>query len=417
MSPLRLLRLVLALAAVLAAGAGCATAERAAPPAPLLLISLDGFRWDYCDLYPEAAPHLRRLRAEGVSARSLIPPFPSNTFPGHYTIVTGLRPVHHGMINNTMYDPEAGRFFRYHQPASNQDARWWGGEPIWNTAARQGRAAATSFWPGSEAAVGGRRPAFWKPYNYSIPFEERLDELAGWLALPAEQRPAVVTFYLEETNSAGHEFGPDSPELAAAVKLIDARVGAIRERLEREGRACNLVIVSDHGMTPVSLERVIVLDDYLDLSTVQVDFEGSVAGLRPLAGSAAELVAAFAKLPPEQARAYAAADLPAHFHLGGGSPRIPPVWIVPAEGWQVLRRAVLAQAPSRRPVRADHGYDPAFPSMHGILVAHGPAFRTGGTAVEPVESIHIYNLLCAALGLEPAPNDGDDRLVRQMLAR
>jgi len=416
MSPPRLFRLVFVLAAVLVVSAGCATAQRTAPPAPLLLISLDGFRWDYCDLYPEATPHLRRLREEGVSARGLIPPFPSNTFPGHYTIVTGLRPAHHGMINNTMYDAEEKRFFRYNQAASSQDGRWWGGEPIWNTALRQGRVAASYFWPGSEAPVGGRRPTFWKPYNYSIPFQTRLDEVADWLALPAGQRPAVITFYLEETNSVGHEFGPDSPELAAAVQLIDARVGALRERLEREGLACNFVIVSDHGMTPVSLERVVVLDDYLDLADVQVDFDGSVAGLRPLTGSADDLLAAFAKLPPEQARAYAAADLPAHFHLGVDSPRIPPVWIVPTEGWQVLRRAVLAQAPSRKPVRADHGYDPALPSMHGILIAHGPAFRTGGVVIAPVESIHIYNLLCAALGLEPAPNDGDDRLVRQMLA-
>ena len=72
------------------------------------------------------------------------------------------------------------------------------------------------------------------------------------------------------------------------------------------------------------------------------------------------------------------------------------------------------------PVRANfhkgqHGYDPAYPSMHGILIASGPSFRAGGLVVDSVENVHVYNLMCAALGLKPAPNDGDDRLVKALL--
>ena len=258
----------------------------AGEPPPLVLLSLDAFRWDYCALHPAETPNLRRLVSEGVTARALIPVFPTNTFPNHYTIVTGLYPSHHGIINNQFFDPASGTFFRYNQSASARDPAWWGGEPIWITAAKQGRASACSFWPGSEAAIGGLRPTYWKPYNYNgISFEKRLEELIAWLRLPAARRPAVVTFYLEETNTAGHRYGPGSPQLIAAIKLLDGRVGALAARLRAEGITPNLVIVSDHGMTACDAQRVVLLDDYVDLATVQIDFEETCAGLRPLAGN------------------------------------------------------------------------------------------------------------------------------------
>lgn len=404
-----------ALAAVTLALLVWTPAPRAAETPPLVLISLDAFRWDYCALYPAETPRLRRLIREGVTARALIPVFPTNTFPNHYSIVTGLYPAHHGIINNVFFDSALGAVFRYTQAASARDSRWWGGEPIWITAVRQGRPSACSFWPGSEAEIGGLRPTYWKPYDYAaVTFEQRLDELAGWLRLPASQRPAVVTFYLEETNAAGHRHGPGSPELIAAVRLLDTRVGALSDRLRSEGTAANLVIVSDHGMTPCSADRVLLLDDYLDLATVQIDFEETCVGLRPLAGhDVASLLRALAKLPPQQARAYRAEDLPARFHLGATSPRVPPVWIVPAEGWHVVRRSLFNQARTHF-LKGQHGYDNAFESMRGIFIAHGPSFKTG-VVVEPVENVHLYNLLCAALALTPAPNDGDDRLVRAAL--
>jgi predicted AlkP superfamily pyrophosphatase or phosphodiesterase len=407
---LRLVAIVAALFALLLAGCASSNPSRATPP--LLLISMDAFRWDYCDLHPAETPHLHQLRREGVSARALIPVYPSNTFPNHYSIVTGLYPAHHGIINNHMFDPALGKYFHYNQPASVHEDEWWGGEPIWVTAIKQGRKSAASFWVGSEAEIEGVRPTFWKPYDYSIPFEKRLDELSSWLALPADQRPAVIAFYLEEANSAGHTFGPDSPELAATLQLLDGRIGAIMDRLKAEGRDVNLVIVSDHGMTPCSADRVMILDDYIDLKTVQVDFDETAAGLRPMAGTdTPSLLRALAALP--HAKAYRSADLPARFHLAGNA-RIPDIWIVPDEGWEVMRRAQFEGVKDKF-LKGQHGYDNALDSMHGILIAHGPSFKSDGSVIDPVENIHIYNLLCAALGLKPAPNDGDDRLVRAML--
>lgn len=422
---------------VLAGGALLRSAETVPP---LLLISMDGFRWDYCALHPAETPHLRQLMREGVSARALIPVYPSNTFPNHYSIATGLYPSHHGIINNHFYDPALGTFFHYNHPAMAQDNRWWGGEPIWVTAVKQGRASASYYWVGAEAPVEGIRPTYYKHFDMGVydsqPFETRIDQVVAWLRLPAAQRPAIITFYLEETNGAGHKFGPDSPELAAKIKLQDGRIGALLDRLKAEHLGpINVIIVSDHGMTNVSPERVMLLDDYVDPATVQVDFQVPAMGLRPLHGTARALVKALAKLP--HAKAYLTdnrppapglrgwwhhldvtvfhrADyLPARFHLTG-SPRIPDVWIVPELGWHIETRA-LSKIPGVHDQKGDHGFDNAFTDMHGILIANGPSFRSDGAVIDPVPNIDIYNLMCAALHLSPAPNDGDDRLVRAML--
>ncbi|MFT3870968.1 MAG: alkaline phosphatase family protein [Nibricoccus sp.] len=400
-------------AALWVAGCVCGRRpERPAHVAPVLLISLDAFRWDYCEKYPAETPNLRRLRREGASAQALIPGFPSNTFANHYSIVTGLRPSHHGIVNNRFFDPTNGRFFHYNQPASARDGRWWGGEPVWVTAVRQGRASACSFWPGSEAEIAGMRPTFWKPFDYSVPFQTRLDELFGWLKLPARERPAVITFYFEETNTVGHNAGPDSPELAAAIKLIDGRIGELLERAKNENIALNLVVVSDHGMTGTGRERAIKLDDYLDLTTVQIDFDGPVMGLRPLAGDVEGLLQKLSKLPP-QAHVFRKENLPAHLHVDD-NPRYPPVWILPDPGWHVVSTSWFNSKKDKY-MKGEHGYDPAQRDMHGILIVHGPAFQKDGRVIAAAENIHIYNLLCAAARLQPARNDGDDRLVHGLM--
>ena len=403
-------------AAALALAAAATRAAPAAGTSPLILVSLDGFRWDYCDKYPDSAPTLRALRREGVTAQGLIPVFPSNTFPNHYTLVTGLYPARHGIVNNDFLDSSSGLIFRYNQPAAVRDPRWWGGEPVWVTAIRQGRRAATAFWVGSEAPVGGIRPTYWKPFDYSVPFERRLEEVAGWVTGPAADRAALVAFYLEETNSAGHTWGPDSPQVAAAVKLCDDRLAALLARLRREGLEPNLVVVSDHGMTPVAAARTVLLDDHLDRTRIQVDADGSVAALRPLDGDVEALFRLAEKIP--HARAYRAADLPERFRFSG-NPRIAPVWVLPEPGWHVGTRANFERLKQRYAsatgyLAGDHGYDPQLPDMHGFFLAHGPAFRRG-VALPAVENVHVYNLLCAVLGIVPAANDGDDRLVRGAL--
>lgn len=415
-SAVRALAAPLVLLLALAAGSAPASAAPAAGPAPVLLVSMDGFRWNYPLLHPEQTPHLRALAAEGISARELIPVYPSNTFPNHYSIATGLYPAHHGIINNNMFDPRLGAYFHYSLAMDNHDPRWWGGEPIWVTAIKQGRKSATYYWIGAEALIEGTAPSYMQPFSMAVytaqPFQQRIDTVLRWLRLPADQRPAVICFYLEETNSIGHKFGPESPELVKTLAMLDGRIGALMGALDAAQQPVNLIVVSDHGMTDVSPDRVEYIDDYVGLKDVQIDFQGPQAGLHPLNGATAEgLVRALSKMT--HAKAYLSEDLPARLHLRD-NPRIPPVWIMADEGWHIATHAYM-KVPGNHDQKGDHGYDSAYRSMHGILIAHGPAFKTGGTVIGPTPNIDIYNLMCAVLGLKPAPNDGDDRLVKAFL--
>jgi predicted AlkP superfamily pyrophosphatase or phosphodiesterase len=83
------------------------------------------------------------------------------------------------------------------------------------------------------------------------------------------------------------------------------------------------------------------------------------------------------------------------------------------DAWYLSKRS-SSEAATREMNKATHGYDPELDSMGATFIAWGPAFRHGVT-IAPVENVHIYNLLCATLGLKPVPNDGDDRLVKEVL--
>ena len=380
----------------------------------LILVSLDAFRWDYLEKYSAEAPHLRALAADGVRAEHLVSCYPSSTFPNHYSIATGLRPEHHGIVDNHFFDPALGAAFNYRSHECAIDGRWWGGEPIWITAVKQGRRSACMFWPGSEAEIGGVRPTFNQTFDGRLTCAQRVDGLLAWLDLPVAQRPTFCTLYFDVVDHAGHDFGPDSPETAAAVREVDAAIGRLLGGLAARGLrdTANLVIISDHGMTATVPGGCVFLDDVVDLDAVQVDFSGTQAGLRPRAGTAAELVAKIRKAPPVHARVYLREDLPERLHYRD-NPRIPPVLLLADEGWEVSTRQSVASR--RKPERGDHGYDPALVSMGATFIAAGPAFRHG-TVLPPFENIQVYSLLCAVLGLRPAPNDGDDRLAHRALA-
>jgi predicted AlkP superfamily pyrophosphatase or phosphodiesterase len=392
------------------------TPAQAAPTIPpqertVILVSLDGFRWDYLQKFQPI--NLLRLAKEGVQAERLIPVFPSLTFPNHYTLVTGLYPEHHGIIGNNFYDPT----FKAHYNAFNavsSESRWWGGEPIWATAIKQGRTAKCMFWPGSQAEIGGVRPTEWKPFSKNTTFTECVDTVLGWLDA-TNKRPSFVTLYFHEPDSAGHRDGLDSPKLAEAVGQVDAAVGRLVDGIQglKLNDAVNLVIVSDHGMAELSPDRVITLGDVLDMSKVQVDFSGAVAGLRPLDGNAEAL---YSELKKREIgfRVFRREQMPERFHFRDND-RIPPLVLVANEGWQITQRTAAEQA-GRTVLKATHGFDPELPSMGGLFIAHGPAFQSGVT-IPPLENVHVYNLLCATIGLKPAPNDGDDRLATKVLLK
>jgi predicted AlkP superfamily pyrophosphatase or phosphodiesterase len=411
------MRRVVLVLLLLVAAAGCATP----PPAPggelkptVIVISFDGWRWDYHTR--AAAPNLQRLIARGVHAQSLIPSFPPKTFPNHYTIVTGLYPGRHGIVANAMFDAETGRTFTNRQVDELRDPMWWGGEPIWVTAERAGQPSATMFWVGSEAPIGGVRPRYWKPYDESYPATGRVDQILQWLDLPAAQRPTFIAGYFSDVDEAGHAAGPDSEAVRNAVARADGYLGRLVEGLERRGLAdrINIVVVSDHGMAAVSTERVVVLDDYISLDDVVISDINPTVGLFPKAGKEDAVYRALVNAHP-RLRVYRRNETPEAWHYRD-HPRIPPIIGVVDEGWQIIRRTTLVSILERRisPAGGQHGYDPGLMSMHGVFVAAGPAFRQGAT-VPAFENVHIYNVLSRVLGVTPAANDGDPSVAESLL--
>ena len=377
--------------------------EAAAAP-PLIVVSFDGFRWDYLDLYP--TPNLRRLAREGVHAERLLPSFPTKTFPNHYTLVTGLYPEHHGIVSNTMGDERFQALFSLSIREEVSAGRWWEGEPIWVTAERQGRIATVFFWPGSEAEIQGIRPTFWMPYDPEADDVERLEQALSWLDRPEGERPDLILIYFDEPDGAGHRSGPLSDETREQVVRVDGLAARLRAGLEARGLfdAVDLLVVSDHGMAEVAPERAIVLEEYLDLDEVRVLDPSTMALLWPAPGQLDATLAALAGAHPHLHVARRE-EMPERLHYRD-HPRIAPLVAWADPGWLIYTTHAERERRQQSVTRGNHGYDPAAPEMHAILIGHGPSFRRDFT-LPAVENVDLYELLCALLGLEPAPNDGD----------
>jgi predicted AlkP superfamily pyrophosphatase or phosphodiesterase len=407
----RRLAIVVALALLVAAP----SAQRPQAFDPIvILVSFDGWRWDYIDRAP--VPNLTALAARGVRAKELIPSFPALTFPNHYTIVTGLYPGHHGIVSNTMWTPTLGRF-SMSSPVV-RDAAWWGGEPIWVTAIRQNRRAMSMFWPGSEAPIKGTLPNRWWPFDGSVPNAERVTRVLDWLALPEGERPSLVTLYFQEVDHIGHVNGPDSREILEAAAHLDAALGQLMAgvtRLGLDGRT-NVIVVSDHGMTRRSDDQMIFLDSAIDPKTANVIATGEFLQIAPLASGGATVDSLYRALRGTlpHVTIYKRDEIPARFHYRD-HPHIAPIVGVLDEGWLIATREQEARRrPDAEARGGAHGYDPALRSMHGLFVAGGPSVREG-LIVEPFENIHIYDFLCAILKITPAKNDGDPKATQRFL--
>lgn len=405
-------RFLLAASAIAALAVALTAAQ--APRPTLLLISLDGWRWDYHT--KSSVSNLRSLMARGVRAERLIPSFPTKTFPNHYTIVTGLYPGHHGVVGNSMRDPRTGRLFTMQKREEVSDAMWWGGDPIWNAVQRAGRVSAAMFWPGSEAPIGGMRPAHWMPYEHSQPNGERVDQVLAWLDLPASARPGFITLYMSDVDAAGHSFGPNSPELRRALERVDDMLGRLLRGLEQRRMldTINIIVTADHGMAETSRQRVVFIDDVVKPADGELVDMNPTLAVWPRAGREdavyRNLVTAHPRLT-----VYRRSETPAHWHYRDHE-RIAPIVGVADEGWSIMRRASVIDAFARsiRRVGGSHGYDPRVLTMQALFVAAGPAFRQN-SVVPAFENVHVYHVMCRVLGITPSTNDGDPEIARSLL--
>ena len=397
-------RLVILALLALSLATGCrSAAPRAEGPVAarshtVLLVSIDGMPASM--LGDGTMPTLDALAREGVRAQWLRPSFPTLTFPNHYTLVTGLRPDHHGIVHNNMVDPALGRFVS--KEASAKDGRWWGGEPIWVTYQRQGGRSATMFWPGSEAEIAGARPAAYIPFDGKRTPAQRVGQVLAWLDQPASERPGLVTLYFEHYDVAAHAHGAASPEARDALRAIDAALAQLLAGLDaRALRAgTDLVIVSDHGMIDVPRGQVAILDDVLPATLYTTPWVGMVVGIVPQPGHEDAVRRAFVRRHAHY-ECWEKHALPAAWRYGT-HPRIAPIVCVTDPGWSAMPRAARL---GTAPVRGEHGFAPEAEVMRAVFVADGPSFREG-VQLPPFDNVDLYPLLARLLGVTAAPNDG-----------
>lgn len=369
----------------------------------VVLVSMDGFRWDYGKHFN--LPNLKKIEKEGVHAKSMKPSYPSKTFPNHYSIVTGLYPDHHGIINNVFYDTSLNQAFSLSSDAKN-DSRFYGGNPIWNLAEEQGVKTASFFWPGSD--IDKRNPSYFKNYNGKIPYGARIDTVMKWLQLPEKQRPHLVTLYFDEPDHTGHNFGPLSPKTEKTVIKMDSIIGEISRKLEQLpiGKQINFIIVSDHGMADISNEKKVAVLDYIKPEWLGYkDVINPIMSLQAKTGFQDSIANALKKVP--HIKFWKATEVPKRLHYGT-NPRVHDFVIEAEKGWSLVSKE------STHINGGTHGYDNNEKDMHAIFYAKGPAFKVDKT-VKTFQNVSVYPLIAHILGLQIGEIDGKFSDVKSML--
>lgn len=374
----------------------------------VVVVSLDGFRYDYPEIHK--SPNLKKIAEKGVRVKRMIPSNPTKTFPNHYTLATGLHPSSHGLIHNNFYAPELDKTYQLGDRETVENGAFYGGEPLWVSAEKQGVKSASFFWVGSEAAVQGIYPSIWKRYNQDISFETRIDSVCQWLQKPMAERPRLIMFYYHEPDLAGHVYGPQSKEVGEQVRYTDEKIGALYEKLQALPIAdsINLIVVSDHGMRFISEEKQLVLSDYL-----QEDWVTSVYGgnpfymLKAAEGKKEQLEKALRKIP--HAKVFSSSKVPARFEIAPHV-RMGDFLIVGKKGWSILAEKDSTGYASK----GTHGFLNTDKQMHGICIAVGPAFKKGRTK-RKIRNVDLYPLVTQILGIVPAKVDGELKSVESLL--
>ena len=376
----------------------------------VLLISMDGFRYDYLD--KANTPNFDKLVNTGVSAKALIPVFTSKTFPNHYSIATGMYAENHGLIANTFFANDLNKQYSIRDRNAVENGAFYGGEPIWVTAESQNVISASYFWVGSEAVIKGQQPTYWKKYNQKVSFESRIDSVISWYSKPVQSRPRLILLYFHEPDWTGHEYGPNSNETISQIEKMDNVFGNLISKISKLSiyNNLNIIIVSDHGMTDVKPDRTIDLSLVTDLSNMRVNGSGPTVFIS--SESKKQLKQTYKQLKNiDNADVYWKQNIPKRFHYRNHV-RIPDLLVLANEGWSLMPLGHGSSTP-----KGSHGYDNQLDNMKAIFMAKGPSFKKGYRRDE-FENIHIYPLITHILGIKSYPNiDGDLEQVKDLLSK
>tara|TARA_S200000501_G_C20871992_1_gene764715 strand:- start:1504 stop:2676 length:1173 start_codon:yes stop_codon:yes gene_type:complete len=358
---------------------------------PTILVSFDGMRYDY--LEKTSTPNFDTLIKSGVKAESLIPIFPSLTFPNHYTIATGTYAGRHHITGNQYFSKIFGEQYSMYNRKTVEDPKFYKGEPIWVTAEKQGVKTASYFWVGSEAAINGIHPSIYKKYDGKVPFETRVDSVISWLLLPKEIRPKLLMLYFSEPDKSGHIYGPDSKEVINAIKQSDLMLGRLITGLKTNKIIANVVVVSDHGMRKISKDRVIILDDYLpSISQLIVYGEGP---LMQLDSPTIDISKYLNNIP--NLSVYRKEEIPQRYNFSNQNTG--DYLVVADPGWLLFTEELFNKTTMLN-IHGMHGWDPLDKKMHGFFIANGPSIKKN-TTINSFENIYINGLISKLIGITP----------------
>lgn len=362
---------------------------------PLVLVSIDGFRHDYLDIHD--APHLNALAKAGVRVERLKPIYPPNTFPGHLSLITGVAPADHGIVDNTFCHRSRGDC--YTMGMGGKDATWLKAVPLWNWVKAQGFKAATYFWPESDALWGGEQPDYFFPYDKSVPYDERVNQVLDWLALPESERPRLITLYFSGVDSAGHRYGPLAPQTAKAVAKVDGHIGDLLKGIERLGSSVNVLVVSDHGMAEISGAHAITASELPEPKGYKRMVSHSrVRYYATNTASAQDVSELLALLDARSQGRWQTLTASEALSLGGADEQtVADITLVTRPPSSFVRRSMSARA-----VEGSHGYLLSEPEMDAFAVAYGPAFGAGAVVAE-AHQLDVFPLATAVMGLATPP--------------
>ena len=380
----------------------------------LILISLDGFRWDYVEKYKPL--HLTNFINNGVKAESLIPSFPSKTFPNHYTIATGMYPDNHGIIGNSFYSNKKNVTYKIGNREVVEDGSFYGGNPIWIQADKANMVSASYFFVGSEADIQGIRPTYYKIYDGKIKNETRVAKVLDWLALPEKERPHLITLYFSDMDDTGHKYGPNNDkELKKALFDLDENLGTLFKGTKATGLPVNIIIVSDHGMSELSTSSLIPTESIENDSLFSAIDNGAIVNIHPKKGIEIDTVFKFLKRKEANFKVYKTENTPV-FEYTPKNEDWGTFQLLPDFGYYFNKRNRITSINKKKIKRIGvHGYDPKYKDMHGIFYANGPAFKNG-FVVPSLKNIHIYPLMCEILELEISDTiDGELKQIKSVL--
>lgn len=378
----------------------------------VIMISADGFRYDYAKKYN--ARNLLNFSGEGIRAEAMIPSYPSITFPNHWTLITGLYPSHHGLIDNYFYNYKKKASYAMSDKENAEDGKWYGGLPLWGLAEQQGILSASLMWVGSASNAGGTRPTYYYPYHEKFSPAEKVDKVINWLKLPADKRPHFISLYFPEVDAAGHHFGPDAKETEDAVQKVDAAIGDLVRKVHELGlNNVNFVFVSDHGMIKVDGANPLEIPQML-LDKKRFDIYNSQTLLRVYVKNPDEIKHVYKELKAHKTQDYEVyldKKLPNYLHFSSKDDyygRIGQILLIPKAPKIFLEKGKKASA-------GKHGYNPTLvPEMKAVFYAWGPAFKNNMT-INEFENVNVYPLVADILHLKMTqPVDGKLKVLKKV---